>query len=71
MAGYPGSFKSRAAAAGKDPAAFAEANIHADGVVGKLARLYYIQQGVHGNGKTNMGQAGDARTTGDRIYQIG
>lgn len=66
-----GKLAKMAAAKGQSTAAFAEANIHADGLVGKLARMYYIQSGVHGSGQANMGNAGDRRSVGDRIYQIG
>lgn len=69
---YSGSFKARASKAGKSPAAFAEANIHADGVVGKLARIAYTGQGVHGDGKSTMAHPGDKpRTLGERLYQVG
>ena len=49
---YPGSMKSRAKKVGQSASKFAEANIHADGPVGKLARLHYIRGHamVHGSG---------------------
>lgn len=70
---YPGSLKSRAKAAGMPVSAYAEANIHADTPVGKLARLYYLTGGggTHGTGKSRMDGAGDKRTLGQKIYQIG
>lgn len=67
-----GSIKSRAKRAGQSPSAFAEANIHADGNVGKLARIFYVGQGVHGDGKSTMQHPGDRpRTLGERLYQVG
>lgn len=61
-----------AAAAGKSTAAFAEGNIHTDGDVGKLARIYYYSTGVHGSGRASMATSGDkVRTPGERLYQIG
>jgi hypothetical protein len=72
MAQYPGSLSARAAKAGQSKSAFAEANIHADGIVGKLARIAYIGQGVHGGGKSNMASGGDGpRSLGERLYQVG
>ena len=64
-------FTEMAKKAGKTPMQFAEANIHTDSEVGKLARLYYIAQGVHGDGKSNMAQPGDKRTLAQKLYQIG
>ncbi len=57
--------------AGMSPAAFAKANIHATGVEGKLARLYYTREGVHGGGKSTMKKAGDKRTSAHKLYQVG
>ncbi len=66
------SVKSLASAAGQSPSAFAKGNIHADGVVGKLARIYYFSMGVHGGGAASMETAGDKpRTLGERLYQVG
>lgn len=66
-----GVFKAMAAKAGMSQAAFAEANIHADTMVGKLARMYYTAQGNHGDGKSDMADAGDKRTGSTRLYQVG
>lgn len=73
LAKYPGALKSRAKAAGMSVEKFAESNIHADGVVGKLARMYYLSGsgGTHGSGKSKMDGSGDKRTLGQKIYQIG
>jgi hypothetical protein len=66
------SLKSLAAAANQSPAAFAKGNIHTDGLVGKLARIYYFSTGVHGGGAASMETAGDKpRTPGERLYQVG
>lgn len=65
------SLKSLAAKAGMSPEKFAQANIHADSVVGKLARMYYTGQGTHGDGKSNMSHGGDKRTLGQKLYQVG
>lgn len=54
-----------------NPKAFALANIHADTAVGKLARMWYVAQGVHGMGESDMGGAGDNRTPAQKIYQVG
>lgn len=53
------------------PKAFADANIHADTPIGKLARMWYVAQGVHGMGESDMGGAGDKRTPAQKIYQVG
>lgn len=53
------------------PKAFALANIHSDSEVGKLARMYYVAQGIHGSGNAKMGDAGDRRTPGQKLYQVG
>ena len=66
-----GALKYRAMKAGMPVEKFAEANIGADSAVGKLARLYYLQQGVHGVGKSNMATPGDNRTSAQKLYQIG
>jgi len=68
---WDGSLSSRAARAGMDVGAYAKANIHTDGPVGKLARLYYLQQGVHGSGEAEMSRAGDKRSVADKLYQVG
>ena len=60
-----------ASKAGQPLAKFAESNIHTDGEVGRLARLYYNQQTVHGGGKASMDGMGDQRSIGQSIYQIG
>lgn len=64
-------FTEMAKRAKKTPDAFAEANIHTDGEVGRLARLYYLMQGTHGGGKARMDTPGDTRSIGTRLYQIG
>jgi hypothetical protein len=68
---YPGSLMNRAARAGKTVKAYAEANIHTDGPVGKMARMYYLKAGSHGAGKSNMSGAGDTRPAGASLYQMG
>ena len=68
---HSGTLAARAKAAGMSVAKFAQANVHASGPVGKLARLYYVQQGVHGVGESNMSGAGDKREPGAKLYQIG
>lgn len=64
-------FAALARKAKMSPKAFAQANIHSDSEVGKLARMYYIASGVHGSGNTNADSAGDVRSIGARMYQIG
>lgn len=66
-----GMFSELAKKAKMTPKAFALSNIHADGPIGKLARMWYIAQGVHGGGKTNMGGSGDDRTMSQKLYQVG
>jgi hypothetical protein len=67
-----GAFASMAAKAGMSKSAFAKANIHATGRVGKLARLYYTMEGVHGTGYANASEGGAKTTTPkDRLYQVG
>lgn len=66
-----GSLANRAKRAGKSKAAFAQANIHADSPVGKMARMAYIAQGVHGSGKSNGSEPGDKRAKGNPLYQLG
>lgn len=62
-----------AAKAGMSVSAYAKANIHTDGVVGQLARMYYTMNsgGVHGDGKADMSGGGDKRTLSEKLYQIG
>ena len=57
--------------AGQSLEKFAKANIHTDGEVGKLARMYYTLQMVHGGGASRMDGSGDPRTPGQKLYQIG
>lgn len=64
-------FSALAKKAGKTPKAFAEANIHTDSEVGKLARLWYAAQGTHGMGNSKMDGSGDMRTLGQKLYQVG
>ena len=54
-----------------DKKKFAEANIHASGPIGKMARMVYTAQGTHGNGKSTMAGAGDKRTKAQTLYQVG
>ena len=56
---------------GMPPKAYAEANIHANTPVGKMARMWYVAQGVHGRGESNMSGAGPKRNDLTRIYQVG
>ena len=60
-----------AAKAGKSPKAFAKANIHADGPVGKMARMYYMKLGLHGAGKSRMDAPGDGRKPNAKLQQLG
>lgn len=64
-------FSKLAAGAGMSVTAFAEANIHAQSDVGKMARMFYLKQGVHGRGESQMEGSGDKRSVGQRLYQIG
>lgn len=68
---HSGSLAARAKKAGQSVASFAKANVHATGPVGALARLYYVQQGTHGVGESNMSGAGDKREPGAKLYQVG
>lgn len=64
-------FVKRAKAKGMSPKAFAKANIHADGPIGKAARLAYTIQNTHGEGAASMKGPGDTRTPAQKLYQIG
>lgn len=66
-------FTRMAEAAGVSPAKYAAANVHAEGEVGILARMYlvYNSGGVHGGGESDMSHGGDKRSLSDRLYQIG
>ena len=66
-----GSLASMAEKANMSVSAFAKANVHDTGRLGKLVRLYYTQQGVHGDGKSNMQHPGDKRDSSTRVYQVG
>ena len=67
---HPGAFKEKAKKAGMSTKAYAEANIHASGTLGKQARLAYTLMGMHGTGKSNMKSPGDKRTPGQKLYQL-
>lgn len=54
-----------------DVGAFAKANIHTDGLVGKLARMYYTKEAVHGTGKSTMKGPGDKRSSATKLYDMG
>ncbi len=63
-----GQFAAKAKKAGKSTRAFAEANVHAKGLLGKQARLALVLMGAKGSGKSNMSEAGDKRTLGQKLY---
>lgn len=66
-----GQFAAKAKKAGMSTKAFAEANIHAKGLLGKQARLAYTLMGLHGGGKSTMAHSGDKRSLGQKLYQVG
>lgn len=68
---HPGAFSAEAKKRGMSTKAYAKANIHTSGLLGKRARLAYILEGMHGGGKSNMKSGGDARTGKTPIRQIG
>lgn len=63
-----GQFAAKAKKAGMSTKAFAEANVHASGLLGKQARLALVLMGAHGGGKSNMENPGDKRTLGQKLY---
>jgi hypothetical protein len=68
---YPGSLKARAAAAGVPTVQFVENHKQDEGNLGKLARLAYFAQGVHGSGEAKNDQPGDNRVKRNPLYQTG
>ena len=64
-----GQFAAKAKKAGKSTRAFAEANVHAKGLLGKQARLALVLMGAKGSGKSNMENPGDKRTLGQKLYR--
>ena len=68
---YTGALRVRAKAHGMSKKAFAEANIHTNSTVGKLARIAHVHEGLHGDGHATEAEAGDKRSLGQRLYQVG
>jgi hypothetical protein len=50
---------------------WAAKNKDAEGNVGRLARMAYMQGGVHGGGDSDNSTPGDKRNRGNPLYQIG
>ncbi len=71
MAKYPGSVTARATKAGMSTRDWAAKNKDAEGNVGRLARMAYMQGGVHGGGDSDNSTPGDKRNRGNPLYQIG
>jgi hypothetical protein len=68
---HKGAFSADAKRHGMSTKAFAKANIHAKGTLGKRARLAYTLEGMHGAGKSNAKTPGDKRSLGQKLYQVG
>lgn len=66
-----GSLAARAVKASMTPSAFAKANLHTFGIVGKLARIAYIKEAIHGGGDATMAKPGDSRKGKSKLYQVG
>lgn len=64
-----GQFAAKAKKAGMSTKAFAESNVHADGLLGKQARLALTLMGAKGSGKSNAENPGDKRTLGQKLYR--
>ena len=66
------SLKVRAAAAGMTVLDYAKQHLKDENAIGKMARMYFIQQGkTHGDGQSTPDVAGDKRTPGQKLYQLG